>query len=465
MPASRAVAVRRPGLKSTTAAGSSARTLAVAAAGTLLVLAVFSAVVTTLGDSARALHASVPGETWVLSGMSLGLATALLTVGALADGFGRRRLFVCGAALLTAASVLGALAPSIAILVAARVIQGMAGAAVLASSLGSIGHAFPAGPPRIRATGVWGAAVGGGIALGPLAAGGLAAALGWRSSYWLEAAAALALLAGATRMAESRAATKRPIDLLGAVTLGAAMACLTAGLIEGRTDWSGEATIILLAGGALLLATFAWVELTSQTPMLELRLFAQPGFVASMAGALFTGLAVIGLMSYTPTLLQRGLHVSVVGSGGVLAAWSATSMIVALAARRLPRRLRSHLRLAIGLTLCAAGEAVLGEVSIGSTWATVLPGLVVAGIGSGVANAALGGLAVEAVPPDRAGMGSGANNTARYLGGAAGVALVVAIGSSANPSGLIRGWDTATLVSAGLCALGALVAAYCRTNR
>jgi MFS family permease len=294
----------------------------------------------------------------------------------------------------------------------------MAGAAVLASSLGSIGHAFPAGPPRIRATGIWGAAVGGGIALGPLAAGGFAAALGWRSSYWLEAAAALVLLVGATKMSESRAATKRPIDLLGAVTLGAAMACLTAGLIEGHTDWSGEATIILLAGGALLLATFAWVELTRLTPMLELRRFVQPAFVASIAGALFTGLAVIGLMSYTPTLLQRGLHVSVVGSGGVLAAWSTTSMTVSLAARRLPRRLRSHLRLAIALTLCAAGEGLLGDVSIGTTWATVLPGLVVAGIGSGVANAALGGLAVESVPPDRAGMGSGANNTARYLGGA-----------------------------------------------
>jgi hypothetical protein len=248
------------------------------------------------------------------------------------------------------------------------------------------------------------------------------------------------------------------------VTLAAAMACLTAGLIEGHTDWSGAATITLLAGGALLLLTFAWVELTRQTPMLELRLFAEPGFVASIAGAFFTGLAVIGLMSYSPTFLQRGLHLSVVCSGCVLAAWSATSMVVALAARRLPGRLRSHLRLAIGLTLCAAGEAVLGEVSVSATWATVLPGLVVAGIGSGVANAALGGLAVESVPPDRAGMGSGANNTARYLGGAAGVALVVAIGSGVNMGGLIRGWDTAALVSAGLCALGALTAASCRTN-
>ena len=117
------------------------------------------------------------------------------------------RVPLWGAGLLAAASVLGALAPGIGVLVAARVLQGMAGAAVLAASLGSIGHAFPAGPPRTRATGVWAAAVGGGIALGPLAAAGFAAVLGWRSSYWLEAAAAAALLSAAWSMSESRAAT------------------------------------------------------------------------------------------------------------------------------------------------------------------------------------------------------------------------------------------------------------------
>ncbi len=459
------VTVQSPAEAATLPAAGSARTLAAAAAGTLLVTAVFSAVVTTVADSARSLHAGIAGETWALSGMSLGLATALLTAGALADALGRRRVLLWGAGLLAAASVLGALAPGIGVLVAARVLQGVAGAAVLAASLGSIGHAFPAGPPRTRATGIWGAAVGGGIALGPLAAAGFAAALGWRSSYWLEAAAAAALLAAARSMSESRAAISRPIDPPGVATLGTGMACLTAGLVQGRADWSGPATITLLVAGALLLAAFACVELRRRSPMLELALFGTPAFVASITGALFTGLAVIGLMSYSPILLQRGLQVSVIGSGCVLTAWSATSMVVALASRRLPGRLRPQMRLAIGLALCAAGEAALGELSIGASWPALLPGLVVLGIGSGVANAALGRLAVESVPHDRAGMGSGANNTARYLGGAAGVALVVAIGSSTTASGLIRGWDTAALVSATLSAFGALTAACCRTNR
>lgn len=437
--------------------------LAVAASGTLLVLAAFSAVVTTVGDSARSFHGGVSSETWTLSAMSLGLATALLGVGALADNFGRRRVLGLSAAGLALTSVLGAVAPSMTALAVARVLQGVAGAGVVAASLASIGHAFPDGRARTQATAVWAAALGAGIALGPLAGGALAAGLGWRSSYWLQAAAAVALAFGSGSLAESRSGVARPLDLPGLVTLGAGMASLTAGLVEGRTDWSAPRTIGLLFGGAALLASFAAIELVRRRPMVQLRLFAEPSFVASITGALFTGLALIGLMSFSPTVMERGLHLGVVASAAVLAVWSGTSMVVSLGARRLPERLASPVRLAIGLTLSAAGEFALTRVGGGSSWAAVVPGLAVAGIGSGVANAALGRLAVESVPADSAGMGSGANNTARYLGGAAGVALVVAIASShgAGGEGLVRGWDAAALVSAVLCLAGAVIAVAC----
>jgi MFS family permease len=198
--------------------------------------------------------------------------------------------------------------------------------------------------------------------------------------------------------------------------------------------------------------------------MLDPRLFGQPQFLASIAGALFTGLAVVGLMSYSPALMEQGLHLSALGSAGVLAAWSATSMVVALAARSLPDRLRTRPRLVIGLALAAVGEAALTGIGTGTNWTRLVPGLLVAGVGSGVANAALGRIAVESVPRDRVGIGSGANNTARYLGGAAGVALVVTIASNACPNGLVHGWDLAALVSAGLSALGALTVASCRAR-
>jgi MFS family permease len=159
------------------------RTLAVTAAGTLLVLAVFMAAVTTARQSSDSLHGGLSGQTWILSGMSLGLAAALLTVGALADELGRRRILVLSSALLALTSALGAVAPNVDALVAARILQGAAGAGVLSAALGAIGHAFPTGRHRIRATSVWASAVGAGITIGPLAGGALAVSLGWRSSY------------------------------------------------------------------------------------------------------------------------------------------------------------------------------------------------------------------------------------------------------------------------------------------
>jgi hypothetical protein len=164
-------------------------------------------------------------------------------------------------------------------------------------------------------------------------------------------------------------------------------------------------------------------------------------------------------------VLQRGLHVSLIGSAGVLAVWSGTSMLVALAARSLLGRLNAPSVLALGFAVCAAGEFALTGVGPGSSWTRLLPGLVVLGIGSGLANASLGRLAVESVPRDRAGMGSGANNTARYLGGAAGVALVVVLATGrSGAGGLVHGYVTAATVCAVLCVAAALIALACHVG-
>jgi MFS family permease len=446
-------------------AGLPSGTLSIAASGTALVLAVFSAFVVNVGDAVRSFHSGVAGEAWGLSGMSLGLAAALLTAGALADDLGHRRVLRCSAGLLAAASVVGALAPSMEVLVAARVLQGVAGGGVLAAGLGSIGRAFPAGPARTHATGVWGAAVGAGVAVGPLAGAGLATAIGWRGGFWAEAAAAAVVMMAAATLTESRATERRALDLPGIATLGAGMALLTTALVESRHGWLGTVTLALFCAATVMLGAFAAVELHSRRPMLDPRLIAQPQFLASISGALFTGLTVVGLMSYAPALMQQALHVSVLGSAAVLAAWSATSMVVALAARSMPARLPAQTRLLIGLALAAVGEFALTGLVTGTSWTRLLPGLLVTGVGSGIVNAALGRIAVESVPPGQVGMGSGANNTARYLGGAAGAALMVSIASASGAPGLIAGWNGAAIVSAGLCALGVVTVASCRTWR
>ncbi|HET6864536.1 MAG TPA: MFS transporter [Solirubrobacteraceae bacterium] len=447
-----------PGVSPVTAVGDApARTLRVAASGTLLVLAVFSAFVVTVGASTHSLGAGIAGQAWSLSGMSLGLAAALLTAGVLADDLGYARVLTWSAGLLGAASVVGAVAPNIGVLIAARVVQGVAGGGVVAASLGAIGRTFPSGGTRTRATAVWGAAVGAGITVGPLTAGVLDAALGWRSGFWLEAAGALAVMTAAAGLRMPPASTRRPLDVTGVTALVAGMALLTGGLVEAHHGWSRPVTVLLVGSAGVVLAAFMLLESRRRCPMLDPRLFTQPRFVASVAGALFVGLSVIGLMSYAPTLLQRGLGLSAIGSAGVLAAWSATSTVVALAARSLPARIGSEARLAAGLGLAAIGEVALTGLHGGTGWRELMPGMFVAGIGSGIANAALARIAVESVPHARVGMGSGANNTARYLGGAAGVALVVTLGSASGAGGPVEGFDRAALVSAALCALGALI--------
>ncbi|MDO8212392.1 MFS transporter [Conexibacter sp. CPCC 206217] len=441
--------------------------LPVALAATLLVLIAFTSAITTVGETAATLDAGISWQTWVLSAMSLGLATALLSTGALADRHGPRRILALGALGLLAASVLAAAAPTIAVFVAARVLQGVAGAAVLVATLGLIGLAFAPGPQRAHATGLWGAMVGGGILLGPLLAGALADVADWRLVHWLEAAGALGIALAAARLPDLRADRRHPLDPPGVAALAGSMAALTAGLICGRSNWTSTVTIALLAGGVVLLGLFVAIELRRSAPMLDLHLFRAPLFVAATAGSLFLGLSTIATMSYLPLMTQRALHTSVLGSAAVLAIWSGTSTVVAAQARRLPKRWDGRHPLIVGCLLCAVGLVALAFLTTDSTWVALAPGLLIVGVGSGLSNAALGRLAVEAVPPERAGMSSGASNTARYLGGAAGVALTVAIatGDGTSHADLIAGWNHAALVGAALIALGAVVAVLANRRR
>src|SRR5918995_2197658 len=215
------------------------RTLAVAAAGTLLVLVAFTTPLTTLVSTAVGLGAGPGAQAWVLSAMNVGTAAGLLSSGAIGDDYGRRRTFIAGTLLLAGSSMLGAFAPNALVLILARILQGLGGAAMLACGLGLIGHVFPGGPGRVRATGVWGAALGAGVAVGPILAAGLAAVGGWRLPYAATALAAVALaVAGWALLPGSRAARPRPVDAAGTLLLGLGLAAFMAGLVECRSGWN-----------------------------------------------------------------------------------------------------------------------------------------------------------------------------------------------------------------------------------
>ncbi|MEU3504125.1 MFS transporter [Streptomyces hundungensis] len=442
-----------------TGAGATARpgaTLAVTSAATLVALMNYTAPMLTLPDMTASLHTALSAQAWLLNGAPLGLAALLLIAGSLADDHGRRRVFLVGTLALGITMALGALAPTTLTFTLARVAQGMASAAILTSSLGLLVAAFPAGPARIRATGVWGAFVGGGTALGPLLAGALTS-LNWRFVYGVLAVAALATAGFALRaLTESRAPRGGRPDVPAAITLALAFTSLIGALTLGRDGWLRPGVLALLVAAAVLTTAFALVERRATSPMIDLALFRRADFLVSSAGALFTGLSVIGFFSYLPALLSRALGTSPMTSAWLFVLWSGSAFVVALQTRRLAGRVTARHQLAIGFVLHAVGAlAMLGALTAGPL-PRLIPGLVIAGIGSGLLNAASPRLAVESVPPERAAMGSGANNTARYIGSSAGVALTIAV-APAGP-------DTVIVVSASLAAAAALLAMVLRTR-
>ncbi|MCP2339054.1 MFS transporter [Actinomadura rupiterrae] len=433
--------------------------LALPGAATLLGLMNYTAPIATLTDTADGLHAGTTARIWVMSSISLGLAAALLVVGALADDHGRRRVFALGGALLALSSIGCALAPNSAAFVAGRIVQGVATAALLATGLGIIGHTFT-GHARARAAGIWGAMLGLGIALGPIAAAWLTQLVDWRLWYWVTVVASLALTAASRALPESRAELRRGLDIPGLITMVGGVSALLSAVTLGRTGWTRPTVLALLAAAIVLLIAFVAVEARRTSPMLDLGLFRRPAFLLSIGGALVTGLAVIGLMSNLVTIMVSALRLSPLAASFVLGIWSGLSYVAALQARRLPARWPSGVLLGAGLALSAVGELAMLGLSPGTSWTRLIPGLVIAGVGSGLANAMLARLAVDSVPPQRAGMGSGANNTARYTGAALGVAMVFAINTSSGttPHAVTHGLNLSLIVSAILCAAGALAA-------
>ncbi|CAN5465186.1 MFS transporter [soil metagenome] len=440
--------------------------LTVAALGTLLTLVAFTLPIATLNSTAATLGAGTSGRTWILSSMSIGLGAALLSTGTVSDDLGRRRTFAVGVLVLGIASVLAAVSPGVLLFVGARVLQGIGGAAVIASSLGIIATTFPPGPERAAASGVWGASVGAGIAIGPLMAAGFDVLLSWRDAYWVLAADGMVLGVVALRVVtESRSEDARPIDLPGLVLLAGGMSALLAALVEGRLGWTSPTTLSLAVASVVLLVGFVAVERRSTSAMLDLGLFRHPPFVAATVAAFATGAGVISLTSYFPGFAGRALGVSALQASLLMLLWSATSVVTALLARRIPLSVPGRVQLAIGLLGVAVGQAVQYGVGTGSTWVRFVPGLFVAGVASGVLNAALGREAVASVPPGRGSVGSGANNTARYVGSAVVVTVVSVIAAGTTSADLVEGWNRAAIVTALVSVVGALVVLASRARK
>ena len=430
------------------------RPLLPVALGTALVLVTYVTPIATIPATAADLDAGPAARAWILSSMSVGLAGLLLASGVLGDALGRRRLYVAGLVAVGAGAVLCAVAVEPVLFVVGRVVQGGGGAAVLACGLAALAHRYPLGPDRLRATSVWGASVGLGIVGGGVLSALLDVGSGWRPALWVTAGLAVVLVPLSLRsMAESAAVTRHRVDVAGLALLVASMTLAVSALTQGRNGL--DVPTVVLAGLALIsFVAFGLVERRVLLPLLDPALLTHPRFRAATGGSMVLGAGMIGMASFTPTLVQVGYGRGLWTATLPVLAWAGTGVVTSMLVGRIPHPLEGPRPVALFLVVVAAGQLLTYGLDSGSSmWRLSFP-FIIAGAATGVLNALLGREAIASVPPDRAAMGSGANNTARYLGAAVGITLFVIVATHVGDD-LYAGWNAAALVAAGLTLLGA----------
>jgi len=403
-------------------------TLVAVCTTTFMLLLDITIVNVALPSIQRRLNAGLTGLEWVVDAYALTLAALILTAGALSDRFGRRLLFIVGVLVFSSASLLCGLAWNIVALDIARALQGIGGAALFATALALIGHEYR-GPERGGAIAIWGATVGAAVASGPLVGGILTDTLGWRWVFFVNVpVGAFAFWVALTRMRESRDEGAVRADSWGLVTFSGGLFLIVFGLLRGNANgWSSATILGSLLGGALLLVVFVAIELLQERPMLDVTLFRRPAFVGVSVATFCIGAGMFALFPFLSIYLQDVLGYSPLGAGVRFLPLTAFVFAVPLAARKLAPQASLRVLLAAGLALVAAALLLMHGLTERSHWTALLAGLIVAGIGIGLANPAIAAAALRVVDPARTGMASGINNAFRLSGVAVGVAALGAV--------------------------------------
>jgi MFS transporter, DHA2 family, methylenomycin A resistance protein len=403
-------------------------------------------VTVALPSIGRQLHTGVAGLQWVTAGYTLVFAGLLLSAGALGDRHGPKRIFQAGLVIFTATSAGCGLAPSVPVLVAARLLQGLGAALMVPASLALLQAAYPDRATRARAFGVWGGVAGIGAASGPIVGGLLIAAVNWRAIFFINLPFGLLAMVLTARCVPAPDGRPRSLDvpaqILGVTALGA----LTAALIEaGPLGWASPA--VLAGFGAAVAAALGFVaaEWRSAAPMLPLRLFASHTFSAANTVGLLINFGFYGQLFVATLYFQEIRGYPALLTGLALLPEGALVSAGSFISGRIMARTGPRIPMMSGLAL--GGVGMLGLVAAGAHTAylvLVLP-LMAAGLGMSLTMPAATAAVMGSAPADRAGLASGVVNTARQVGGALGVALLGTLVS--HRAGFTAGMHTAMLIA------------------
>ncbi len=419
------------GSVSVSVSGNKWMTLVTVCLGTFMLLLDITIVNVALPDIQTALGSSFSNLQWVVDAYALTLAALLLTVGSLADMYGRRLLYIVGLSVFTVASLLCGLAQTTLMLQLSRGLQGVGGAIMFSVSLALLANAFR-GKDRGTAFGVWGAVTGLAVAIGPLLGGVLTSALSWRWIFFVNLPlGVIAVILSATSVAESRLQNYRRPDWFGFSLFTLGLAALVYGLIESNQRSFGSAVVLgsLVAAGVLL-TVFVAVEAKVAAPMFELSLFRKPTFTGGSVAAFGLSASIFALLLYLVLYIQDVLHYSALQTGVRLLVLSGGILLTSTLAGRLTSRVPIRFLIGPGLLLVGIGLLLMRGLDAGSHWTHLIPGLIVAGTGVGLVNPPLASTAIGVVTPERAGMASGINSTFRQVGIATGIALLGTLFSS-----------------------------------
>lgn len=409
---------------------------------------------------------------WVVSAYALTFGGLLLLGGRTADLLGRRRVFIVGVGVFVAASLLAGLAWSDTVLILARALQGVGAAVMTPAALSILMTTFKEGSERNKALGIWGAVGASGGTAGVLLGGVLTDTLGWEWIFFLNVPVGLAVMAVIPFLVpESRAElSSKGFDLAGALTVTSGIAVLVYSLVEANdAGWLSAQTLGLFAASAVLLGSFVVVERRSNAPLMPFSIFKIRAITGSNVAGLALGGAVFGMIFIVTLYMQQVLDYSPLQAGVAWLAMSLTALASSIGGQALVTKIGARIPMAAGLGTAAVGMVLLAQISAGGSYVgDLLPGLLVVGVGLGMAFVAMSIGALEGVKDEDSGLASGLINTTQQVGGALGVAVLSTLAlsrtedllssGSEEATALTEGFQIALFAGAGFAAAGAIAA-------
>ncbi len=435
--------------------------LALTAIASLMVALDVTVVSTALSAMRLHLHASIAQLEWTVNAYGLSFAVLLMTGSVLGDRLGRRRLFVGGLALFSAASAACALSTDVGWLIAARAVQG-AGAAVIAPvSLALLSEAFQP-ERRGSALGIYGAITGLAVVAGPVVGGAVTQGLAWQWIFWLNVPIGLAAIPFVLARIDEGFGPRTALDVRGLTLVTGAALGIVWGLVRGNAvGWGSLEVVATLAVGVVCSVLFVLWERRASEPMLPTALFRSRGFAAGNMVSLLMFAALFSAVFFMAQYLQTVLGQSPLGTGLQLIPWTGTVFLVSPLAGALVDRTGERPLIVSGLLMQAVGFAWVALIArTGLPYSHMIAPLILAGVGISTALPAVQNATISGVPPAEIGKAAGTFSTMRQLGGSLGLAIAVAVfagaGSYASPEAFSSGFGPAIGVSAALSLCGAL---------